>query len=123
MSHARAARAAQAAHTSSATRPVVEPVARRAELARASGTERRVASGKRQKSVSLQGKPRPGRYQQIERQRRNSLMLKTAGGILGAIVVLGIIYFISNTMMLPARRPARLPRVSVWGPPLGAPSD
>jgi peroxiredoxin Q/BCP len=46
--------------------------------------------------VSLQSKARPGRYQQIERQRRNSLMLKTAGGILGAIVVLGIIFFISN---------------------------
>ena len=59
MSHAPAARAAQAAHASSATRPVVETVARRAELVRASGTERRVALGKRQTSVSLQGKPRP----------------------------------------------------------------
>jgi peroxiredoxin Q/BCP len=65
-------------------------------LAKASGTERRVASGTRQQFVSRQGKSRPGRYQQIERQRRNRLMLKIVGGIFGAIVVLGIIYFISN---------------------------
>lgn len=40
--------------------------------------------------------PRPGRYQQIERQRRNRLILKIAGGVLGGIVALGIIYVLSN---------------------------
>lgn len=86
----------RAARPSPATRPVVH---RGAESARASASENRALPINQQKATSQQAKPvkpRPGRYQQIERQRRNSLILKIAGGVLGAIVVLGVIYFISN---------------------------
>ena len=75
---ARTTRAARAAHPSPVTRPVAHPMVRRAE------------------SATRQGKPRPDRYQQFERQRRNGLILKIAGGVIGAIVVLGVIYFMSN---------------------------
>jgi peroxiredoxin len=75
----RTTRAARAAHPSLAARSVVHPVVRRAE------------------SAARQSKPRPGRYQQLERQRRNGLILKIAGGVIGAIVVLGVIYFMSNS--------------------------
>ena len=74
----RTTRAARATHSSPAARSAVHPVVRRAE------------------SWARQSKPRPGRYQQLERQRRNGLILKISGGVIGAIVVLGVIYFMSN---------------------------
>lgn len=42
-------------------------------------------------------KARSARYQQFERQRRRELLFKIGGAVLGAIVVLGVIYFMSNS--------------------------
>lgn len=88
--------AVRTAHQPPLPRSTVQPALRRAEPVGGSGAQHRAIPGSQQKPVVRPVKPRPGRYQHIERQRRNSLILKIAGGILGGIVVLGIIYFLSN---------------------------
>lgn len=75
--------------------------AHRADSGRAPGSqsESPTIAGAQQKPALRLANPRkqrPGRYQQIERQRRNRMILKIAGGVLGGIVALGVIYFLSN---------------------------
>lgn len=59
-------------------------------------TGNRMLPSVQQKATVRHFKTHPSRHQRIERQRRKSLLVKIGGTILGAIVVLGTIYFLSN---------------------------
>lgn len=90
--HPHESNAARTAHRPPAPRPVVHHT----ETGEVPNATPRALPRVQRGTVAQHTKARPGRYEQIERQRRMSLLLKIGGAVLGGILVLSAIYFLSN---------------------------